>query len=138
MFLFFNFKHYRIRFDFHTTPNCFLLQSGYLKHHLPELIELFKKIYPNEDAPLDDTKEEEEDFITEEYRVPSCSYRMGVPNMAYGAAYIGKQLLELFKKIYPNEDAPLDTKEEEEDFSITNIYPQNVSQWWRCRTKFWG
>ncbi|XP_072035772.1 uncharacterized protein [Amphiura filiformis] len=62
--------------------------TGYLKHNLQELLGLFKKIYPNEEAPID--PQEDQTFVTEEYRIPTCSYRMGVPNMAYAAASIDK------------------------------------------------
>ena len=65
-----------------------LKQSGYLKHNLQELLGLFKKIYPNEEAPIE--PEEDQTFVTEEYRIPTCSYRMGVPNMAYAVVNIGK------------------------------------------------
>ena len=65
-------------------------QSGYLKHNLQELLGLFKKIYPNEEAPIE--PEEDQTFVTEEYRIPTCSYRMGVPNMAYAVVTIGKDI----------------------------------------------
>ncbi|XP_011676909.1 metallophosphoesterase 1 homolog [Strongylocentrotus purpuratus] len=58
--------------------------SSYMKHNLLQLVDFFKKVYPR-DSSLDRIKE---DIFMEEYRIPTCSYRMGVPNMAYAAAVI--------------------------------------------------
>ncbi len=66
--------------------------SGFVQHSLAKLTEMYKGIYKNENREIKDLMADEEQFITEEYRVPTCSYRMGVQHMAYAAAVIGKLL----------------------------------------------
>ncbi|XP_022095586.1 uncharacterized protein LOC110981889 isoform X2 [Acanthaster planci] len=84
-------------------------RSGFVKHSLSKLVETFKGVYKIEKRPIADLTPEEQSFVTEEYRIPTCSYRMGVPHMAYAAAVIDESgnlhyaLLELpsrFKQLY--------------------------------------
>ena len=62
-----------------------------MKHNLLQLVDFFQKVYPR-DKSLNGLGEKDE-MSMEEYRIPTCSYRMGVPNMAYAAAVIGKHKL---------------------------------------------
>ncbi|XP_072168309.1 uncharacterized protein [Diadema setosum] len=64
--------------------------SGYMKHSLQQLVSFFKKVYPR-DASLNSVINSAEDSLMEEYRIPTCSYRMGVSNMAYAAAVIDEE-----------------------------------------------
>ncbi|XP_038065586.1 uncharacterized protein C630.12-like [Patiria miniata] len=83
--------------------------SGFVKHRLSKLMGTYKGVYKTEQRPIANLTPEEESFETEEYRVPTCSYRMGVRHMAYAAAVIDESgnlhyaLLELpsrFKQLY--------------------------------------
>ena len=53
-------------------------------------METFKGVYKTDDRAVADLTPEEQSSVTEEYRIPTCSYRMGVPHMAYAAAVIGR------------------------------------------------
>ena len=64
--------------------------SGFLQHSLAKLTEMYRGIYKNDNKGMADLTADEEQFVTEEYRIPTCSYRMGVQHMAYAAAVIGK------------------------------------------------
>ncbi|XP_033630833.1 uncharacterized protein C630.12-like isoform X1 [Asterias rubens] len=62
--------------------------SGFLQHSLAKLTEMYRGIYKNDNKGMADLTADEEQFVTEEYRIPTCSYRMGVQHMAYAAAVI--------------------------------------------------